>query len=155
METDRIERVLVATDGSKDSMEAARYAARLAALGTRITVVHVAPPADFPLGTTQLGMAVPEPGPEDDVSVVRTVWEGSQAIVDAAMGMFDRSGLTVEGMVQEGEAAEEILKLAEESGFDLIVIGRRGADESEDSMGSTATEVVRSAVCPVLVVGNR
>jgi nucleotide-binding universal stress UspA family protein len=77
-----IERILVATDGSADAREAARLAARVAApMGARVTLVHVAPIAGLPLGTTQLGGESPEPGPEDEVHLVRTVWEGSQAIL--------------------------------------------------------------------------
>src|SRR5512133_2694569 len=99
METNSIGMILVATDGSSDSLEATSYAARLAAgVKARVTVVHVAPAADFPLGTTLLGADVPEPGPEDEVSIVKTVWEGAQAIVDESIGAFDQVGVPVEGL---------------------------------------------------------
>ncbi len=148
-------RILVATDGSSDSLEAASYAAKLAA-GTKasVTVVHIAPAADFPLGTTQLGGDVPEPGPEDDVSIVKAVWEGAQAVVGGTIAAFDQTGVAVEGLVQEGDAVEEILRLIDENGYELVVLGRRGADRSDEPLGSTATAIAREARCPVLLVGS-
>jgi nucleotide-binding universal stress UspA family protein len=52
-----------------------------------------------------------------------------------------------------GGAAEEIVKLGEEIGAGLIVIGSRGLGGMRRAlMGSISDSVVRHAHCPVLVV---
>lgn len=155
MQTRTIERILVATDGSRDSRAAADYAVALASpLKARVTLVHVAPAADFPLGTTQLGGEAADPGPEDDVSLIKAVWEGSRSVLDDSIGGFERAGVPVEGLIQEGEPVEEILRLLEDDAFDLVVLGRRGTGDSDSELGSTALEVARRAECPVLLVGS-
>jgi quercetin dioxygenase-like cupin family protein len=53
----------------------------------------------------------------------------------------------------EGNAAEEILRLAERAGCDLIVMGTHGRTGLKRLLaGSVAEEVLRKAPCPVLAV---
>jgi nucleotide-binding universal stress UspA family protein len=53
-----------------------------------------------------------------------------------------------------GDAAEEIVDAARGVDADVIVVGRRGPDESNGSpQGSVSADVVRRARCDVLVVG--
>jgi nucleotide-binding universal stress UspA family protein len=55
-----------------------------------------------------------------------------------------------------GKPAEEILRLAEELGADLILIGTHGfSGLSRLVMGSVAEHVVRAAGCPVLVARSK
>ena len=55
--------------------------------------------------------------------------------------------------VYEGHPANVILKTAEESGIDLIVMGKTGKHGIERFIvGSVTDRVVKSANCPVLVV---
>ena len=55
--------------------------------------------------------------------------------------------------VLTGNAAREIVKYADASGIDLIVLGTHGrTGMSHWMMGSVAEKVVRLAPCPVLVV---
>ena len=63
------------------------------------------------------------------------------------------SGLEVEELVVHGEAASEIVRVAEERKVDLIVISSHGRTGlGRILFGSTAESVVRHAPCPVLVV---
>jgi len=56
-------------------------------------------------------------------------------------------------LIREGEPVSEILALAEERHFDLIVMGTRGLGALADAvMGSTARRVIRRAKIPVLVI---
>jgi nucleotide-binding universal stress UspA family protein len=62
-------------------------------------------------------------------------------------------GVRVETYLREGDPAEEILRLADDVGADLIVIGthgRRGLARAV--LGSVAESVMRRARCPVLTV---
>jgi nucleotide-binding universal stress UspA family protein len=59
----------------------------------------------------------------------------------------------VERVLKEGDAAEEILRLAKEIASDVIVVGTHGRTGlSRVVMGSVAEAVSREAPCPVLTV---
>ena len=63
------------------------------------------------------------------------------------------AGLDIETTVAVGDVAEEIIKHAEKSGTDMIIIGTHGRKGLEKIMfGSVARGVVRGASCPVLTV---
>jgi nucleotide-binding universal stress UspA family protein len=59
----------------------------------------------------------------------------------------------VERRLEQGDAAREIVRLAQETRCDLIVIGTHGRTGLDRLlMGSVAEQVVRKAPCPVLAV---
>jgi len=59
----------------------------------------------------------------------------------------------VEAQVLVGDVAEEIIRHAEESGMDMIIMGTHGYKGLEKVMfGSVAEKVVRSSPCPVLTI---
>ena len=59
----------------------------------------------------------------------------------------------VKAKVLVGDVGEEIIRHAEESGMDLIVMGTHGYKGLEKVMfGSVAEKVVRSSPCPVLTI---
>jgi nucleotide-binding universal stress UspA family protein len=65
----------------------------------------------------------------------------------------DRALCQVRELDREGEAAEEILKAAAETGCDLLVIGaRHRAFFDSTVIGTTTVRVVRHAPCPVLTL---
>lgn len=138
--------MLVATDGSEDSLDAARYAASLARpLRARVTLLHVIPRETIPLAITGLR-------PEDMVEIERAMWDGGQAILDSARVPFDQLAVRVEGLLRRGDAAEEIVRVAREEEIDLIVVASQGSGGAERAiLGSTSDAVVRGAPCPVLV----
>jgi len=59
----------------------------------------------------------------------------------------------IEAKVLVGDVAEEIIRHAEDSGMDLIVMGTHGYKGLEKVMfGSVAEKVVRASPCPVLTI---
>jgi nucleotide-binding universal stress UspA family protein len=61
--------------------------------------------------------------------------------------------IRVEHRLEQGNAAVEIVRVAQESHCDLIVIGTHGRTGLERLlMGSVAEQVLRNAPCPVLAV---
>jgi nucleotide-binding universal stress UspA family protein len=61
--------------------------------------------------------------------------------------------LPVEHRLEVGDPVAEILRVAQESKCDLIVMGTHGRTGlAHLLMGSVAEKVVRKAACPVLVV---
>ncbi len=63
------------------------------------------------------------------------------------------AGLDVDKAVAVGDAAEEIIKYADKTGADMIIIGTHGRKGMEKILfGSVAAGVVKGAHCPVLTV---
>lgn len=63
------------------------------------------------------------------------------------------AGMDVTGVIFVGRPSEELVKLAEEKGADLIVMGTHGrAGFDRLLFGSVAHEVVRAAPCPVMTI---
>jgi len=150
---DLITRLLVPTDGSRPSVKAARYAARLAKMvDAKVKIVHV--------------MQVYVPGSKkpvelDDLESVIIQVDDGEAIKKRAMDVMEKTrrcfvelGVPVETeFFSFGNVAEIIVETAEEEGFDLIVMGNRGLGGLQHLMlGSVAEAVSRRAPCPVLIV---
>ena len=72
---------------------------------------------------------------------------------EAKMDSFMADQRDVETKVLVGDVAEEIIRYAEETGVDMIVMGTHGYKGLEKVMfGSVAEKVVRSSPCPVLTI---
>jgi nucleotide-binding universal stress UspA family protein len=100
-----------------------------------------------------------------ELSTLKNVLEGTEykAALDAkaekVLGYY--KGLLTESppapnvktVVKSGNPAEEILKLSEEEGMDMILIGSRGQRGAGLlMMGSVSREVANLAKCPVMIV---
>jgi nucleotide-binding universal stress UspA family protein len=87
----------------------------------------------------------------------RREWEVNAAEeLRKAVPAETRRGSQVEEIVAVGKPSREILRVAAEVGADLIVMGEHGRGALERAMlGSTAHDVVRHAVCPVLTLRVR
>ncbi|WP_181312164.1 universal stress protein [Nocardioides campestrisoli] len=142
--------VVVATDGSKQSLAAARHLksfADPAKIGT-ITVVAVI----RPLAAVPFADDLPVGEEKDDVlsSGFRAQAEHAVATVAA---VFDGWGPKVQRRIRSGSPATEILKVAKKQDAGLVVVasGSRGLSDTV-LLGSTAQRVQQYAPCPVLVV---
>jgi len=167
-------KILLATDGSSEARLAARTAADLAQkTGSELHAIHVVDPPSsvallypeksvprkvesvtllYPQATDareadQLAPALKEALERDLEQRGREVLDGEVERVRSAGGTVARSHLKV------GEAAGEILHLAEELGAGLIVTGSRGHGGIRRAfLGSVSESVVRHAHCPVTIV---
>jgi len=134
--------ILYPTDFSAGARPAFEVACALASEGGgRVVVLHVERP---PLATLGGTAGVPPLPSEYDRE---RFWEELKAIQPA------RGGITAEHCLEYGEPAAVILKVAQEIGADLIVMGTHGRTGLRRLlMGSVAERVVRKAPCPVLTV---
>ncbi len=148
----KIDRVLVAVDGSAESLEAARYASELVrGLNPKVTVLHVVPIPTIPVGAFPVSISTL--GASAKVTIERAIWDGAQAILGKAMEPFHEAGVDVEGVTAANDdPAVEIVELARKGRYDLIVVARGGEGGAERAiLGSTSEAVVTSSPCPVLV----
>lgn len=136
-----IQRILIAVDGSEDSVAAVRFGAELAAaLPADVVVVHA-------LGLLErLEVEEPTPAPELQARFrerCRDVW--CRPLLDAQVPF------RVE--VRDGAPVPVILAVADEEEADLVVLGCRGLGGfPELLLGSTSTQVAQHARCPVTIV---
>src|SRR5829696_10429269 len=150
-------KILLATDGSREADLAARTAAELAdKTGSELHMVHVFGiipwyPA-YPEGGGFGGAELEDPVLEEDLQ--RTSEQRARELLDAEVERLRSFGETLaQAHLAEGGAPQEIVRLAEEIGAGLIVIGSRGRGGIRRAlMGSVSDSVVRHAHCPVLVV---
>lgn len=62
------------------------------------------------------------------------------------------SGISAQAVVKEGDAADEIVRVAESEGADLIIIATHGLSGWRHMVfGSTAEKIARQAPCAVLI----
>ena len=132
--------VVVGVDGSATSLGAAHVAAAAArARGARLTVVHVRPTVAEPYGP---GVAAPEP---PDAGPAR------QAADELAALLRERHpGVDVEVVVVDDDPAHALVTASGDA--QLVVVGSRGLGSFPGMLlGSVSNEVVRTALCTVLV----
>jgi nucleotide-binding universal stress UspA family protein len=133
-----IRTILHPTDFSERSEHAFHLACSLARdHGARVVLLHV---VSIPVVAYE-GVVLPPPIEEATEDAKRR------------LSQMKPAGIPVEHRVAEGDAAEMILRVAEEVHADLIVMGTHGRTGlSRLLMGSVAEQVVRRAPCPVLTM---
>lgn len=134
-----IRTILVPTDFSASSEVALELACSLArAQGARLILLHVAA-----YDVTEAGMMAVSMDPSYYHDAMKEIQD---RVVGPTPGFF------VETSLKEGTPAEEILRVADDVGADLIVMGTHGRTGlSRLLMGSVAEAVTRRAGCPVLL----
>jgi nucleotide-binding universal stress UspA family protein len=136
------EKILVAIDGSECSDHALATAVELAALaGAKLTALAIEGPLPAYAATI---------GEVDEVK--REKDRFFRTLAAAARTRGDQAGIDIDVDVRPGHPAELISRVAEEGGFDLIVLGHRGHFVRDRLLGSTADRVVEHAHCPVMFV---
>lgn len=136
------ERILVAIDGSGCSDRAFSKALELAAV-TRAAVTALAVEGPLPAYAATVG-EVDEVKREKDAFF--------NGLAEQARMQAERAGVEIAVEVRPGHAAELISQVAEEGGYDLVVLGHRGHFVRDRLLGSTADRVAEHAPCPVMIV---
>lgn len=146
----RFHAVLCAVDFSEPSANAVDYAVSLAGhAAARLALITV---LDWPVIDAEPTRAL-----GSTLEAFRREWETHAAReLREAVSTATRETTRVEEILAIGKPAREILRVAVETGADLIVMGVHGRGPVERAMlGSTTHHVIRHAVCPVLTVRVR
>ena len=141
-------RIVVGTDGSETAAEAVRQAVDLAKLaGAQLSIVSAfAPVSKRRVEGEKEGAPADvqyEIGPREDVNL----------ILDGAAAQARKEGVEVQTHPTEGDPAEAILNVAEETKADLIVVGNKGMTGARRFLlGSVPNNVSHHAPCSVIIV---
>ncbi len=143
--TIQIKKILLPTDFSAPSRNAARYVASFAEeYGARVYILHV-------IDTMLQAMMLEEMG-QGGGNLTQEIEAGVSEEMKGAMPDACK-GLDVVYLTRHGKPCAEIVVAARELEVDMIVMGTHGRSGlSHILLGSTAERVVRSAPCPVLTV---
>ncbi len=130
--------ILVAYDGTPGSEQALKAALALARLtGARITAISVV--EKLPAYAASVG-EVEETKREMDAYFARIQATGKERALS--------QGVPFDGVLRAGQAAQTIVRYAEEKNLDLIVVGANG----RRGLGGTADHIAEQAHCSVLIV---
>ena len=143
--------VVVATDGSAQSLAAARHLTSFADPGkiTAISVVAVI----RPLASIAFADEISDTEPHRPGEGAGSFQAAAQGAVDAVAAVFDGWGPRIDKEIRGGSPAAEIIKVAEQHDAGLVVVAAGGRGISDAILvGSTAQRVQHYAPCPVLVV---
>jgi nucleotide-binding universal stress UspA family protein len=142
------DRIVVGTDGSETATEAVRQAIDLAKLsGGKIELVSAFEPipqqrlkeeAQEVPGDVAYGV-----GPREDVNTT----------LENAAGPARSAGVEATTHAREGDPADAIIDVAEETKADLIVVGNKGMTGAKRFLlGSVPNKVSHHAPCSVVIV---
>jgi nucleotide-binding universal stress UspA family protein len=133
-----VKKILYATDFSSYSNQAYFHAVSLAQKhAASLTVLFVYHPE-----------RIATPGSTGNIDADRAYWRSQLEQIRPV-----DSGIAVQHVLLEGDAAEQIVQHARQAGCDLIVMGTQGRTGMERLLlGSVAEKVLREAACSVLVV---
>jgi universal stress protein A len=136
--------ILLATDFAKCSQRVAQRARDLANLyHARLSLLHVVD--NLPIADSVYGPVIPF-----DVDITDQLVETARKRLRA---MADELGIPSDSQTLEvGSPQLEIIRVAEESEVDLIVVGSHGRHGLGLLLGSTANAVLHHAKCDVLAV---
>lgn len=139
--------IVVGTDGSETAGRALAEAGRIAkALGAEVHIVtgyhneHTRIPS-APVGAQKVWQPMPD--------------SRAQSILDDAQSTLHFAGVETTIHAVECDAADALLRVAEDVGATMIVVGNRGMSGVRRALGSVPNTVSHRADCSVLIVQTR
>lgn len=147
----RFRRILVPLDGSKLAERAlAPVEALAAAFGSEVTLLRATRPA-HEIAVQLTPMDVPPACDPNEIAEIER--EQTTAYLDRVCATLVGIGVDAHTEQRQGHPADVIHAIAVERAIDLIAITTHGRGGWRKLIfGSVATETIRKATCPVLVV---
>jgi len=155
----KIKKILYSTDLSKNARYAFGYAAEIANKhNAKITILHVLEEISHSASVRMASMLGEERWQALQDQNVQEVFDTIKERLDKFCGdmkkeLIDCQFMVEDIVVKQGNPGGEILKQADLTDCDLIVMGTRGQGALANAMlGSTARRVVRRSLKPVLTI---
>ncbi|HEY1103708.1 MAG TPA: universal stress protein [Burkholderiaceae bacterium] len=138
-------KILLPLDGSDLSLEALRFALRLAREGLQ---------AEFVLANVQEPASLYELVVAPSADAVQTVSDAvGSRVLEAGEALLQAAGLPYECEVASGDPAHTLVDISERFACDLIVMGARGSGVLRSALvGSVSQQVLHASRVPVMVV---
>ncbi len=154
--------ILYATDLSETAKKAARYALSLAnEYGAELTVINVVPDLVEEM-SAGMGYDLASHFGQDKLSSFyeegleesrKAMIERIHNVLQEAGGELENGSVQAKVEVKVGHPVRQIVEMATEGGYDLVVLGTHGHSMLDDLLlGSVARGVVKKCPMPVLTV---
>lgn len=139
-------KILIAIDGSKNSLRALKYGIKLAA--------KLSEPTTFVLVNAHDDMALRGASQFVGKDAVKAYLDDlSNSELAEAVALATKAGVSFETRLVRGQLAQAIVKAADDRKCDLIVLGSKGRSALRDLLiGSVAQRVVALADVPVTLI---
>ncbi len=142
-------KILVPTDFSGGAESAYAIAVQLAhKFGGKVDMMHVLPSGDYLRETLKKIPVAVDP----DEDVIPDIVKDAEIKLKAILNRVDEP---IRGKVHIGKnrkASDSIIHYANDEGYDLIVMGSKGEDQSIMKRGSTTLRTLRNSKIPVIAV---
>jgi nucleotide-binding universal stress UspA family protein len=92
--------------------------------------------------------------PDFQLKMIRdNAGQAGKQLLDSKRALLEQAGFTVEARLEFGERRQTICRMANEEGFELVILGRReSTGEIRDVLfGSVANYVLHNVACSVLL----
>jgi nucleotide-binding universal stress UspA family protein len=140
--------ILLATDGSEEARLATQASIDLSkATGSEVHVVYVLPSAGELIGPHNY------PADRREALLEGAERDARTFLDEQAERIGSEGGKLAETHLRIGQVDKEVVRISEELGIGMIVMGSRGLGAVRRALlGSVSDSVVRHAHCPVFVV---
>lgn len=132
--------ILVAVDGSDNSLRAMEDAIKVASTGSKIEVLYVA-------STDHIASKILKAGTLDEVD------KEYRMKIAREEEVLKASGIPYSVMIEHGEPGKTIVRYVNDSDADLVVMGCRGLNAMQEMVfGSVSSYVMKHINCSCLLV---
>ena len=136
--------IMIAIDGSAESLPAVRHALLLIQHGLR---------ADVALVNVQEPASLLELATQDSDAIATAAVEAGEHLMAAGAALLDEAGIGYSMEVVLGEPSTVLVDMAEQLAADMVILGARGMGAIESVLvGSVSKAVISRCSKPVLVV---
>jgi len=138
-------KVLIPVDTGRNSLTAEEYAIKLNwRMPLSVTLLNV-------INTKRLeGHGI---SPADQERIKAAMRKRAQAVLKEAAEPFEKAEMEFETRIEEGPPGELICRIAEDEGFEMVIIPQSGLSEWEEILGgSVVRTVLNHCQVPVLLV---
>jgi nucleotide-binding universal stress UspA family protein len=135
-------KILVAVDGSNNSLRAATHAANIAQFSSevKVDILYI---LDYDRTRTDIIQNVGR----DDLHIDRMK---RLAPIET---VFEERNIPCELIIKHGDAGPTIVKFANTEGYDLVIVGSRGLNSFQEMvLGSVSHKVAKRVNAPVMIV---
>jgi nucleotide-binding universal stress UspA family protein len=138
-------KILLPVDGSELSLEAVRFAVRLARSGLRVSAV---------LANVQEPASLYELVVAHDAEVIdRISAEAGAHALASAETLLKQSSVPFESEVAKGDPAHTLIDILERYGCNMVIMGARGKGTLRSALlGSVSHEMLHAAGVPVMII---
>ncbi|MGD6851980.1 MAG: universal stress protein [Candidatus Bathyarchaeia archaeon] len=148
-----MKKILVAIDGSENSDRALDFALEFAEkYGTNLTLLNV---SEISAVTSVPSDITPYPQGGSMVVLEKDFRKIHQEILTKALERAKavKPNMSVSSVLREGNPSSEIVALAKDEQFDVVVVGHRGSGKLKEMfMGNISERVAHQADCTVIIV---